>query len=236
MELPVTRGLMSHSDHIEIPLFPLPNVVLFPGVRLPLHIFEERYKTMVNGCIGEKNPFGVVLFNGEEEKGSNIEKVGVLARVVQVERLEDGRMNIVTEGEDRFRILELKEPSPFWSAEIESVDDRDEAESVLGELQSEVSKLYLDAYRKGVELTGERAAELELPDSASELSFMVAYVLDMESDEKQRLLEMTSASDRLEALIDYLRSANENLRQQLYQKRTAEKARGNGDLGRPRGS
>ncbi len=227
---------MPHSDHIEIPLFPLPNVVLFPRVQLPLHIFEERYKTMVSGCIGDENPFGVVLFNGEEEKASNIKKVGVLARVVQVERLEDGRMNILTEGEDRFRILELKEPSPFWSAAIEPVDDRDEAESVLEELQSEVGKLYLDAYRKGVELTGERAAELELPDSPSELSFMVAYVLDMEFDEKQRLLEMTSASDRLEALIDYLKSANENLRQQLHQKRTAEKARGNGDLGRPRGS
>ena len=106
----------------------------------------------------------------------------------------------------------------------------------LAGLREEVGELYVDAYRKGVELTGERPAELDLPDSASELSFMVAYVLDMEFREKQRLLEMTSAEDRLGTLIDYLKSANENLRQQLNQKRTVEKARGNGDLGRPRGS
>ena len=226
---------MAHADHIEVPLFPLPNVVLFPSVRLPLHIFEERYKTMIETCIGSDMPFGVVLFSGDTEKASSIEKVGVLARVVRVERFDDGRLNIVTEGEERFRILELKEPEPFWRARVESVDDLDEPGPVLEELQAEVGALYIDAYRNGVELTGERPGELELPDSASELSFMVAYVLDMESGEKQSLLEMTSAQDRLGALIDYLKSANENLRQQLHQKRTGEKARGNGDLGRPKG-
>ena len=227
---------MPHSDYIEIPLFPLPNVVLFPSVRLPLHIFEERYKTMIETCIDSESPFGVVLVSGEPERASNIEKVGVLARVVRVERLDDGRLNIVTEGEERFRILQLKEPQPFWRAVIETVDDLDESGPALEELQAEVGELYIDAYKKGVELTGERPAELELPDTASELSFMVAYVLDMEFSDKQRLLEMTSAEDRLGALIDNLRSANENLRQQLHQKRTAEKARGNGDLGRPKGS
>ncbi len=227
---------MPHSDHIEIPLFPLPNIVLFPSVRLPLHIFEERYKTMIETCIGSEMPFGVVLFQGDTEKASNIEKVGVLTRVVRVERLDDGRLNIMTEGEERFRILELREPEPFWRAVVETIDDMDGSGPVLEEVQAEVGELYIDAYRKGVELTGERPAELELPDSASELSFMVAYVLDMKLSEKQSLLEMTSAEDRLGALIDYLKSANENLRQQLHQKRTAEKARGNGDLGRPKGS
>ena len=191
---------------------------------------------MIETCIDSESPFGVVLVSGEPERASNIEKVGVLARVVRVERLDDGRLNIVTEGEERFRILELKEPQPFWRAVIETIDDLDESGPALEELQAEVGELYIDAYKKGVELTGERPAELELPDTASELSFMVAYVLDMEFSDKQRLLEMTSAEDRLGALIDNLRSANENLRQQLHQKRTAEKARGNGDLGRPKGS
>ncbi len=191
---------------------------------------------MIETCIDSESPFGVVLVSGEPERASNIEKVGVLARVVRVERLDDGRLNIVTEGEERFRILELKEPQPFWRAVIETVDDLDESGPALEELQAEVGELYIDAYKKGVELTGERPAELELPDTASELSFMVAYVLDMEFSDKQRLLEMTSAEDRLGALIDNLKSANENLRQQLHQKRTAEKARGNGDLGRPKGS
>ncbi len=225
---------MPHSDHMVIPLFPLPNVVLFPSVRLPLHIFEERYKTMIETCIDSEMLFGVVLFSGDTEQASSMEKVGVLARVVRFERLDDGRLNIMTEGTERFRILALKEPEPYWRAVSETVDDLEEAGPALKELQAEVGGLYIGAYRKGVELAGERPAELELPDSASNLSFMVAYVLDMEVSEKQRLLEMTSAEERLGALIDYLKSANENLRQQLLQRRTAEKARGNGDIGRPR--
>ena len=103
---------MPDSDHIEIPLFPLPDIVLFPSVRLPLHIFEERYKTMIEACIDSSMPFGVVLFTGDTEKASSIEKVGVLARVVRFERLDDGRLNIMTEGGERFRILELKAPDP----------------------------------------------------------------------------------------------------------------------------
>lgn len=224
---------MSHADQIEIPLFLLPNVVLFPNVRLPLHIFEERYKTMISACIDDDAPFGVVLFSGDEETTSSIKKIGVLARVAEVERLEDGRMNILTEGEARFRIVRFSEEAPFWRAIVELVDDRREPESLLEKLRKEVRQLYIEAYRRGVELTGERPAELELPDSASDLSFMVSYVLDMDHDEKQHLLEMTSTRDRLGALITYLKHANERLNQQVHQKRSVDTARGNGDLGRP---
>ncbi len=220
-------------DQIEIPLFPLPNVVLFPSVMLPLHIFEERYKTMINGCINDDAPFGIVLLKGEEESASTIQKVGVLARVADVERLEGGRMNIWTQGEARFRIAQLTAQEPCWRGLVELLGDRPEAESSVAALAGEVGELYREAYSKGLALTGERPGKLELPDSAADLSFMVSYVLDMDFQEKQNLLEMTSTRERLGALVAYLKHANERLEKQIHQKHIVETARGNGDLGKP---
>ena len=224
---------MSGTDHIEIPLFPLADVVFFPSVMLPLHIFEERYKTMINGCIDDDAPFGVVLLRGEEESPSTIQKVGVLARVTRTERLEDGRMNILTEGQARFRVIRFNGHEPFWLAAVELLDDLPELDSALESLSREVGELYMEVYRKGLSLTGERAGKLELPDSASDLSFMVSYVLDMDMEEKQRLLEMTSTRERLSSLVTSLRHANERLEKQIHQRKIIETARGNGDLGRP---
>ena len=227
---------MAETDQIEIPLFPLANVVFFPSVMLPLYIFEERYKTMINGCIEDDAPFGVVLLSGEEESPSTIQKVGVLARVAQVERLQEGRMNILTEGEARFRVIRFNGHEPFWRASVERLDDLPESDSALESLSREVGELYMEAYRKGLALTGERAGKLELPQSASDLSFMVSYVLDMDMEEKQRLLEMTSIRERLRSLVTCLRHANEHLEKQIHQRKIVETARGNGDLGRPGGS
>lgn len=221
---------MEETDQIEIPLFPLPNVVFFPSVMLPLHIFEERYKSMVNACIQDDGPFGVVFLAGNEESPSSIKKVGVLARVAQVERFEDGRMNVLTEGESRFRIIRFNSSDPHWRATVELVEDAPELESSLESLSQEVSDLYREAYQKGLALTGERPGTLRLPESASDLTFMVSYVLDIEMEEKQRLLEMTSTRERLSALATYLRHANEQLDQQVRQKKIVETARGNGDL------
>jgi Lon protease-like protein len=221
------------TDQIEIHLFPLPNVVLFPSVMLPLHIFEERYKAMVNGCINDEAPFGIVLLKGEQENESTIQKVGVLARVVEVERLEDGRMNIWTKGEERFRITRLTQQEPWWRGVVELLDDRPDPESEVAALADEVGELYREAYRKGIRLTGERPGKLELPTSAGDLSFMVSYVLDMDFQEKQNLLEMTSVKERLGALVAYLKHANARLEQQIHQQQIVETVRGNGDLGNP---
>ena len=225
---------MAQADQIQIPLFPLPNVVLFPGVMLPLHIFEERYKTMINACVDENSPFGVVLFVGETESSSTIRGVGVLGRVAQVEHLDDGRMNILVEGEARFRIVEfVEDKGPTWTARVELVDDLHEPDSVLQPMGEDLARRYLEAYQKGLELTGKEPGELHLPTSAVDLAFMVAYVLDMEQEDKQSLLEMTSASERLRLLIRYVRDANEKLDQQLHRKRASETATRNGNLGHP---
>ena len=94
---------------MEIPLFPLPNLVLFPHIVVPLHIFEERYKLLINGCLDTSDIFGLVLLrkDADEESEQTIHRVGVTVRIVEVERLDEGRMNILCEGENRFRIHRL---------------------------------------------------------------------------------------------------------------------------------
>src|SRR6516162_7322768 len=112
---------------MEIPLFPLPNLVLFPHIVVPLHIFEERYKLMINSCIDRDEVFGLVLLrkDAEEESHETIHRVGVTARVVDVERLAEGRMNILCEGESRFRVHRFTEQTPFWKAQVEYFEDSD---------------------------------------------------------------------------------------------------------------
>src|SRR5512147_1497828 len=101
---------------MEIPLFPLPNLVLFPRVVVPLHIFEERYKLMINTCIDLQQKFGLVLLREDaaEESEDTMHRVGVEATIAEVERLGDGRMNILAEGDRRFRIVRLTQQTPYW--------------------------------------------------------------------------------------------------------------------------
>jgi Lon protease-like protein len=93
---------------MELPIFPLKNVVLFPGMVLPLHIFEMRYREMINRVSTNASPFGVVLIDEGQEVGASASPhtVGTAARIARVERLDDGRMNITAVGTQRFRILE----------------------------------------------------------------------------------------------------------------------------------
>src|SRR5215510_541651 len=135
---------------MEIPLFPLPNLVLFPRVLVPLHIFEERYKLLINTCIERDEAFGIVLLRSgaETESEDTIHRVGVTARIVQVERLENGRMNILTEGEDRFRIRRFTAQEPYWKGMVDVFEDN-EGHPAIESMAEEVSELY----RKVAELS-----------------------------------------------------------------------------------
>src|SRR5262245_4612893 len=110
---------------MEIALFPLPNLVLFPHIVVPLHIFEQRYKLMINDCFDRSEVFGLVLLRSgaDEENEETIHRVGVTARIVQVERLDEGRMNILCEGEKRFRIYRFSQQTPFWKGSVDFVND-----------------------------------------------------------------------------------------------------------------
>ena len=105
---------MENSQWIDLPLFPL-NTVLFPGMILPLHIFEERYKLMIERCLDEERPFGVLLIReGKEVGGTAVpHTVGTTTLIASVTRADGGRMNIITIGLERFRLRTLRRERPY---------------------------------------------------------------------------------------------------------------------------
>jgi Lon protease-like protein len=219
---------------MEIPLFPLPNLVLFPNIAVPLHIFEERYKLMINACIDQREILGLVLLRSgaTEETEEVIHRVGVAARITDVERLDDGRMNILCEGESRFRISRFTQQTPFWKGSVQYFEEETERQSVES-LYEDVVKLYRRVAALSSDLSGSPQSELILPESPTDLSFMVAYVLDIDSEEKQTMLEMRSTSERLQTLVVYLTETVGNFEKQIAFKKIQTKVRGNGDLGKP---
>jgi Lon protease-like protein len=223
---------------MEIPLFPLPDLVLFPQVAVPLHIFEERYKLMINRCIDQEAVFGLVLLQRDEdapqqESENTIHRVGVTARVVQVERIEDGRMNILCTGESRFRIEEFTASTPYWTGIVEFFEDDPEPEAALTDAYDEVSRLYRQAMELTSRLKEARIPELDFPASPVGLSYMVSYILDLDSERKQELLVTTSTIVRLHSLSVDLERTISQLRGQLERKGLAAKVKTNGDLGKP---
>jgi len=220
---------------MEIPLFPLPNLVMFPQVAVPLHIFEERYKLMINRCIDLDEPFGLLLLrdDADQESESTIHRIGVTVRVVQVDRLDDGRMNILCAGEKRFRVQEFTGRKPYWTGIVEFLEDPRENEDALHSAFGEVSRLYKQATELTSQLKEAEIPDVELPDSALSLSYMVSYVLDLSAERKQELLETTSTLVRLNALAVDLEKLVAQLQGQVNRKDVALKARTNGDLGKP---
>src|SRR6185503_9671219 len=220
---------------MEIALFPLPNLVLFPQVAVPLHIFEERYKLMINRCIDHDEVFGLVLLDedAEQESESTIHRVGVTARIVQVDRLDDGRLNVLCAGESRFRIEEFTASTPYWTGIVEFLEDVPESESALQAAFDEVSVLYKQAMELTSRLKEADIPDVDLPDSAVGLSYMVSYVLDLNAGRKQELLETTSTLVRLHGLAVDLEKILSGLQAQLKRKGLAGKAKSNGDLGKP---
>jgi Lon protease-like protein len=219
---------------MDIPLFPLPNLVLFPNILVPLHIFEDRYKLMINGCIDSGEPFGLVLLHGgaQEETEETIHRVGVAARITEVERLADGRMNIMCEGETRFRIYRFIQQTPFWKGSVEMFEEDPVPDSVEP-LYEEVAGLYRQLAELGSKLSGSPQTELALTDSPTDLSYMLAYILDIDSEEKQKMLEMTSTGERLQVLVSHLKQTIQKYEKRIAQKDLLGKVRGNGDLGKP---
>jgi Lon protease-like protein len=184
----------------ELGLFPLP-IVLVPTERIPLHIFEPRYRELIQECVDDDTEFGLVLATGD----GAVHEVGTRAAVTQVlEVLEDGRMNVVVEGRDRFRLLELTRGRSFTTAIVEPVDDLDEppaddeVERVLGRF---------------AELAEVAESDVDVPDASSPLlDFEIAARVDFGVDAKQELLAMTSPRARMKRLIELLDVALESLR------------------------
>ena len=200
---------------IELPIFPL-NVVLFPGAELPLHIFESRYRLMISECYSEKKPFGVVLVRPESEY--LLEEpypVGTMAEIEVLDRLEDGRMNLIARGSQRFRILSQHREKPYLSALVEIYEDIAEPGQALLTCADKARNLFSSYLDILLEVVGKQDVQFSLPDEPEELSHFIAYFLDLQDEKKQHFLELTSTVQRLEGEIEALRREVPVMRQML---------------------
>src|SRR5260370_10834590 len=190
---------------IELPLFPL-NIVLFPGAELPLHIFESRYRVMINECYEQEKPFGVVLVQPESDfLQEEPYSVGTMAEIEALDRLEDGRMNLIVKGTQRFRILSQHREKPYLSAIVERYEDIVEPKQLLIVHANHARNLFDSYLQILLEVVGKEQIEFNLPTDPEELSHFIAYFLDVQDEQKQRFLELTSTQQRLREEVDVLR-------------------------------
>ena len=191
----------------ELPLFPLP-VVLFPGVPMPLHIFEPRYRRMLENIRLRDNLFGLSYFDASASDSSipAVGHVGCVAEVTEVQDMPDGRSNILTVGLIRYRVESYVEHGePYLIGTISFFEDEEEAEEYLSRLAEDVSALFQRIALAVRIINDERAALPEIPDvDPEQLSFLVAAAMDISIEVKLELLERRSTSERLRRLRDLL--------------------------------
>jgi ATP-dependent Lon protease len=138
------------------------------------------------------------------------------------------------EGEKRFRIYRFTQQKPFWKGVVDFVEDKEHHSTES--LYEQVAELYRSVAGLSARLSGSQETEVVLPESAVDLSYMVSYVLDIESEDKQKLLETDSTAERLRLLVAFLTDTIQKLEQQRTYKELMKKVRGNGDLGNPKKS
>lgn len=189
---------------MELPLFPL-HVVLFPGRTLPLHVFEPRYRAMLGDLTadGADGRFGVVAIRHGREVGGGalLHAVGTVARLQDVTALPDGRADITSRGEQRFRITGLVEGRPYPCGRVELLDDPEpgpRAADLAAAVRRDLAP-YLCALGAPPELMA------RLPVGPVELAYLAAASLQTEIGEQQQLLELDRVEDRLEATLRMLR-------------------------------
>jgi Lon protease-like protein len=198
----------------DFPIFPLP-IVLLPTEVVPLHIFEDRYKIMIDLCLTDQSEFGIVWLSDE-----GLKQVGCTARVSEIlERMEDGRMNVLVEGETPFRLIERHEEHVYPAATVELLDDR--VEEVEGRISEEVYERFATLIERVTDQRPEQSALSQLH------AYEMAASVDVGPAAKQGLLELRSERARLRLLARLFKSAGERLD---IAEKIAERARGNGKV------
>ena len=202
----------------ELGLFPL-GIVLLPTEQIPLHIFEDRYQELIGECLEHEREFGLVY---ADEDG--LREIGTRAAVTEVlDRFEDGRLNIVVKGRDRFRLLELTTGRLFQTGVVELVDEEPDPPDPDDAARA------LELFRRLVELTG---ADVEPPpQDAAQLSFELAGRFEFAPELKQRLLQLMSERERVKLLAELLVAAATAVERE---KDVAQRAASNGKVD-PRG-
>jgi Lon protease-like protein len=197
----------------RFPLFPL-GLVLLPQELVPLHIFEDRYKLMIDECLDGEREFGIIWLSDD-----GLKQTGCAARIARVlERFEDGRLNILVQGTEPFRLLRKIEDLPYPAGDVEVLHDDGDGDEQAAD---EARRRYADLVEELTESRPEEQALAELD------AYGMAATLDVEPAAKQALLELRSESGRLEQLETLFAEALERIRLAAF---AAERARGNGHL------
>src|ERR1051326_9027376 len=201
---------MADETQRVLPLFPLEQVVLFPGMSLPLRIFEDRYKLMIGACQVTDQLFGVVLIRSGREVGdpAEPERVGCTARMVRVDRIPDGQMHILTLGERRFRLIGPARvlPEGYLVGDVQFLSDAPGGNVDAG-LVASVTREFARYQQAILGLTGhaDPARAAQLPEDPVRLSYRIAATLFVEPKERQRLLETDDVSSRLRQELSLLK-------------------------------
>jgi Lon protease-like protein len=198
----------------DFPLFPL-SMVALPGELVPLHIFEERYKTMINECLRDEREFGIVWLSDD-----GLREVGCACAIERVlERMEDGRMNILTRGTTPFRVVERQSELAYPAGLVEFLEDREEP--VDEELASEARSAYAELVRRATDNEPESDALAEMG------AYAMAATVDFGPDAKQGLLDLRSENARMRLLTRLFQAAAKRL--DLID-RAQERAQSNGKV------
>ena len=198
----------------EIGLFPL-ELVLLPSERVPLHIFEDRYKELIAECLEESGEFGLIL-----ETDGDLAEIGTLTGVLEViHTFDDGRMNVLVEGHERFRLAYETQGRSYRTAEIEQLEDEDEP-PIDAEIEDAMA-----VFRRLVQIA--EAEEIDEPAGGAALSFQLAAKVDFGHELKQELLELRSERQRLVRLAGLLEKAVAGL---TREREVRERASGNGKV------
>ena len=216
----------------DLPIFPL-SIVLFPGVPLPLHVFEQRYRQMLNDIRVSNNLFGISYFDvsTSQQEIPPAGHIGCVAEVNEIQTLPDGRSNILTVGVIRYRIEEYVERGdPYLVARVSFFEDEEDDNELLRNSSREVAETFTRIARAVRTINDERASLPDISDTEpQQLSFLVAAAMEVDTDLKQELLEMRSTSERLRRLRDMLARAVSSYEERA---RIHEMAKGNGHSGR----
>lgn len=200
-----------------LPLFPL-DIVLFPKMVLPLHIFEERYKEMIGECLRSKVPFGVLYTHG-----GTTARVGCLAEILKVlKKYDDGRMDLLAQGSDRFEILHFDTSASYLRGWSEAFADRAGAEPPDRKAVRQLLELFRETARI---LKRSEAEKVGIAPGYQGLSFQIAGGFPLPKTVKQRVLEGRSETERVAILIAYF---NENLPRLRRTRVAAKRAGSNG--------
>lgn len=186
----------------SLPLFPL-GLVLYPHERLPLHIFEERYKDLSRYCLENDAPFGIVLADDGE-----LASVGCTARIQDVvNRYDDGRLDIIIEGEQRFRLGPFSNDESYTVADVELLDDKSP------DVEVALKERVITQHMKLLELAG-RTVRPMLYENVAQLSFVLAQNAGLDTPQKQKVLELDEETERIEYLIQHFEGLIPRVEQQ----------------------